>query len=123
MATTTTSASLNGVAIIGMSGRFPGADNLDAFWRNLCDGVESITSFTDDELRASGVDEATLANPHYVKSGMILNEQPLMKCWRDRLARAGIMMEGRASFGRLRTGSASLWADGVAGAPPSIGEI
>src|SRR5437868_5905656 len=74
MATTTTSASLNGVAIIGMSGRFPGADNLDAFWRNLCDGVESITSFTDDELRASGVDEATLANPHYVKSGMILND-------------------------------------------------
>ena len=34
------------IAIIGMAGRFPGADNVDAFWRNLRDGVESITFFT-----------------------------------------------------------------------------
>ena len=29
------------VAIVGMSGRFPGADDLDAFWSNLRDGVDS----------------------------------------------------------------------------------
>ena len=34
------------VAVIGMSGRFPGADGVEAFWRNLREGVESITFFT-----------------------------------------------------------------------------
>ncbi len=31
------------LAVIGMAGRFPGAPDVDAFWRNLADGVESIT--------------------------------------------------------------------------------
>ncbi len=30
------------IAIIGMSGRFPGAKDLNTFWQNLCSGVESI---------------------------------------------------------------------------------
>lgn len=30
------------IAIVGLAGRFPGAANVDEFWRNLCDGVESI---------------------------------------------------------------------------------
>src|SRR6185369_6156889 len=33
------------IAIIGMAGRFPGARDVDALWRNLRDGVESITFF------------------------------------------------------------------------------
>jgi acyl transferase domain-containing protein/acyl carrier protein len=56
------------VAIIGMAGRFPGADDLEAFWANLRDGVESITFFSDDELRAAGVPDADLAHPDYVKA-------------------------------------------------------
>ena len=39
-----------GIAIIGMAGRFPGADTTESFWENLCAGVESITHFADDEL-------------------------------------------------------------------------
>ncbi len=35
------------IAVIGMAGRFPGAKNLDQFWQNLCEGVESIKFFTD----------------------------------------------------------------------------
>ena len=35
------------VAVIGFAGRFPGARNTDEFWRNLRDGVESISFFTD----------------------------------------------------------------------------
>lgn len=31
------------LAVIGMAGRFPGASDVDAFWRNLAGGVESIT--------------------------------------------------------------------------------
>jgi acyl transferase domain-containing protein len=45
----------DGIAIVGMSCRFPGADGPDAFWRNLAEGVESITRLTDAELRAAGV--------------------------------------------------------------------
>ncbi|WP_411818967.1 type I polyketide synthase [Hyphococcus formosus] len=39
-----------GIAIVGMSGRFPGAKNVDAFWANIKNGVESITHFSPDEL-------------------------------------------------------------------------
>ena len=56
------------IAIIGMAGRFPGAHDLDEFWRNLRDGVESISFFSDDELAASGLDSSLLANPNYVKA-------------------------------------------------------
>src|SRR3954452_12207051 len=56
------------VAVVGMAGRFPGADDLEAFWSNLRDGVECITHFGEDELRAAGVGEAELADPHYVRS-------------------------------------------------------
>src|ERR1700739_4515813 len=51
---------LDGVAIIGMTGRFSGANNVDEFWRNLVAGVESISTFSDEELAASGFDAAAL---------------------------------------------------------------
>ena len=41
------------VAVIGMAGHFPGARNTTEFWRNLRDGVEAVTRFTDAELRAA----------------------------------------------------------------------
>jgi acyl transferase domain-containing protein/thioesterase domain-containing protein len=60
------------IAVVGMAGRFPGARTTGEYWRNLRDGVEAVTAFSDDELRAAGVDEATLRNPKYVKSGAVL---------------------------------------------------
>jgi acyl transferase domain-containing protein len=60
------------IAIIGMAGRFPGAPNIAAFWNNLRDGVESISSFTDEQLLASGVDPEALQSARYVKAGAIL---------------------------------------------------
>ncbi len=60
------------IAIIGMSGRFPGAPDVETFWQNLRDGTETIRFFSDEELIAAGIDEATLGNPSYVKaSGML----------------------------------------------------
>ncbi|MEX2601490.1 MAG: polyketide synthase, partial [Balneolaceae bacterium] len=56
------------IAIVGMSLRVPGADSLETFWKNLRDGRETITFFTDEELRSAGVDEATLSSPEYVKA-------------------------------------------------------
>jgi acyl transferase domain-containing protein len=60
------------VAIIGMAGRFPGAPDLAAYWRNLRDGVESIVDLSDAALRAAGVDEDDLHDPHYVKRCALL---------------------------------------------------
>ena len=34
------------IAIVGMTGRFPGARNIEQFWRNLRDGVDSVRSFS-----------------------------------------------------------------------------
>lgn len=66
------SSSVEGIAVIGMAGRFPKARDVEEFWRNLADGVEGITFFTDAELRAAGVDEALLNHPNYVKAGSVL---------------------------------------------------
>ncbi|MFL6203166.1 MAG: type I polyketide synthase, partial [Thermoanaerobaculia bacterium] len=40
------------IAVIGMAGRFPGADDVQEFWRNLRDGVESLERLTEKELAA-----------------------------------------------------------------------
>jgi phthiocerol/phenolphthiocerol synthesis type-I polyketide synthase E len=55
------------VAIVGMAGRFPGAGDLESFWKNLREGVESITFFSDEELRAGGVAEELISHPDYVR--------------------------------------------------------
>lgn len=62
------------LAIIGMACRFPGANDLDAYWQLLRDGIEARTELSDDTLRQAGVDPAYLANPHYVKSAMCLSD-------------------------------------------------
>ncbi|MBV9790038.1 MAG: SDR family NAD(P)-dependent oxidoreductase, partial [Chloroflexi bacterium] len=62
------------IAIIGMSGRFPGANNVEQFWNNIRDSVESKTYFTDAELLASGVDPLLVQNPAYVKARPVLDD-------------------------------------------------
>ncbi|MEH1947795.1 MAG: aminotransferase class III-fold pyridoxal phosphate-dependent enzyme [Nostoc sp.] len=62
---------IDGVAIIGMVGRFPGAGNVDEFWRNLCEGLESTTFFQDEELDPS-IDPNLCKDPSYVKARGII---------------------------------------------------
>ncbi len=62
------------IAIIGMAGRFPGARNIAKFWENLKHGVESIRPFNDAELLAAGVSAEELAQPEYVKLGVVLED-------------------------------------------------
>ncbi|MEM7357257.1 MAG: beta-ketoacyl synthase N-terminal-like domain-containing protein, partial [Acidobacteriota bacterium] len=57
------------IAVVAMTGRFPGAGNVEELWRNLCDGIESVTFYSDEELLAAGVDPAVLEDPRYVKAG------------------------------------------------------
>lgn len=56
---------LDGVAIIGMAGRFPGAASIDELWANLCNDVESITFFSRDEV-GPGIDPDLLNDPDYI---------------------------------------------------------
>ncbi len=64
----------SGIALIGMSGRFPGARDIEAFWRNIAGGVKSIRFFSDEELLAMGLDPELLAQPNCVKAGSLLEE-------------------------------------------------
>jgi len=66
--------STDGIAIIGMSGRFPGARNIEEFWQNLRDGAEGISFFSDQELEAAGVSRSLLDNPDYVKARGVLED-------------------------------------------------
>jgi acyl transferase domain-containing protein len=63
----------NAIAIVGMAGRFPGAADVDGFWNNLRDGVESIQRFTREELLASGLDPQLIDSSHYVPARAILD--------------------------------------------------
>lgn len=64
--------SIGDIAIIGMAGRFPGANDVGTFWQNLKNGVESVSFFTDAELAEAGVAPEMLANPRYVKARPML---------------------------------------------------
>lgn len=63
------------IAIIGMAGRFPGADNVNEFWQNLKSGTDSITHFTEDEMVDDGVDIARLrTKDNHVRAGGVLKD-------------------------------------------------
>ncbi len=64
----------NDIAIIGMSGRFPGAKNLTEFWENLITEKDVSVEFTAEELVANGIDPNLLNDPNYVRRGMPLQD-------------------------------------------------
>jgi phthiocerol/phenolphthiocerol synthesis type-I polyketide synthase E len=59
----------DGIAVIGMAGKFPGAPNLAAYWENLRAGVESITHFTESEIEAP---PSISQSPQYVRARGIM---------------------------------------------------
>lgn len=70
----TISSSTTDIAIIGMSGRFPKARNINEYWCNLLEGTDCLSSFSDAELQSSGIDYKLLQNPNYVKiKGIVEN--------------------------------------------------
>ncbi|MFG2605962.1 type I polyketide synthase [Streptomyces sp. NPDC048514] len=54
------------VAVVGLAGRFPGADGIAGLWAGLLAGKESLTRLGDDELEAAGVPAADRTHPDYV---------------------------------------------------------
>ncbi len=61
------------IAIIGMAAHLPGAGDIEAYWQNLRDGIESIRALTPDELKAAGESPAKIAQPNYVPAAAILD--------------------------------------------------
>src|SRR5258708_16838504 len=68
---------LEGIAVIGIAGRFARAPGIEQFWRNLCDGIESVAFFSDGELEASGVTAAQYRDPRYVRGRAALQDAEL----------------------------------------------
>jgi acyl transferase domain-containing protein/acyl carrier protein len=62
------------IAIIGMSGRFPGANTVAEFWKNLCEGKETIKRFDHAELSEAGLPQDLLQNSLFVPARGILEK-------------------------------------------------
>ncbi|MDO6851923.1 beta-ketoacyl synthase N-terminal-like domain-containing protein [Priestia megaterium] len=62
------------VAIIGISGKFPGSSNINEFWENLVAGHEMVTEFKEEELKELGVPSDTLQDSYYQPRGAILKD-------------------------------------------------
>ncbi|MGW8063943.1 type I polyketide synthase [Streptomyces ziwulingensis] len=60
------------VAVIGMAGRFPGADDLDAFWENLAAGREAIRPVTEEEFLAAGGAPRDLDDPSLIRMASVV---------------------------------------------------
>ncbi|MFD9320105.1 type I polyketide synthase [Streptomyces sp. NPDC060053] len=60
------------VAVVGMAGRFPGADDLDAFWDNLAAGREAVRPVTDEEFLAAGGDPRDLDDPSLIRMASVV---------------------------------------------------
>lgn len=56
------------IAIIGMAGRLPGAENLDEFWQNLLHEQSSICELSTQELQQAGIPQSLIDHPYYVRA-------------------------------------------------------
>ncbi len=71
----TVNAALEGVAIIGMAGRFPGAPDVRTFWCNLLAGRNSVTRFSPEQLEVR--DRSKAEQPDYVRARGVLDDAAL----------------------------------------------
>ncbi|MER7415699.1 AMP-binding protein [Micromonospora peucetia] len=62
------------IAVTGLAGRFPGAEDLATFWWNLCAGVDAVHDHSDEELVALGIGPRLLADPRHVRAAGRLDD-------------------------------------------------
>lgn len=65
------------IAVVGMACRFAGARDLQEYWSNLREGVESIVTYSDEELKAAGINERLFKRPNYVPAGAPLPDMEM----------------------------------------------
>lgn len=56
------------IAIVGLAGRFPGARNIEEFWDNMQNGIESIRFFSEQELEEADVPTELRNDPQFVNA-------------------------------------------------------
>ena len=61
------------VAVVGLSGNFPGASDISSFWNNLVQGKDSLRRFTESELISKHVSSNALRNERYVRAGQCVS--------------------------------------------------
>ncbi|WP_052260662.1 type I polyketide synthase [Photobacterium gaetbulicola] len=62
------------VAIVGMAGKFPGAEDIEQYWQLLAEGKEAITFFKDEELDSLSVDPSMVKDPNYIKARGVIDK-------------------------------------------------
>jgi acyl transferase domain-containing protein len=61
------------IAVTGIACRFPGAQNVEEFWQNLRNGVESISFFSDEDLEKSyGFVPSIDGDKQFIRAGGVL---------------------------------------------------
>ncbi len=63
---------LGGIAVVGMAGRFPGAQSIEEFWGAMREGRDAAREFAREDLERLA-DKSLLDNPRYVKRGYVLD--------------------------------------------------
>ncbi|MFC8846049.1 MULTISPECIES: SDR family NAD(P)-dependent oxidoreductase [unclassified Micromonospora] len=61
------------IAVVGLAARLPGAADVHEFWRNLVDGVESVTELTREEQLARGVPPEEVDDPGWVSRAPLVD--------------------------------------------------
>ncbi|UNY98306.1 acyltransferase domain-containing protein [Zhouia spongiae] len=54
------------VAVIGLSGRFPGSNDIQGFWHNLIEGKESIKFYNEEELKSRGLNSKEINHKKFI---------------------------------------------------------
>ena len=60
------------IAIVGMAGKFPGANSTGELWKNLCAGKEAISQLNEEELEDKSAKNAGAEN--YIRARGILKD-------------------------------------------------
>lgn len=68
---------MDGIAIVGLAGRFPGAPNIPRFWHTLRHGQDTVTTLSETDLRAAGVPPSLYEDPAYVRARGVLEDADL----------------------------------------------
>ncbi len=69
----TSNPALEGIAMVGMAGRFPGAGSVAEFWKHQLNGIESISHFRADELEVPAAAELA-RDPNYIVARSVLDD-------------------------------------------------
>jgi acyl transferase domain-containing protein len=58
---------MNGIAVIGMSCRFPKANDVEEYWENIKNGRECMEELSEDELEHAGISREIYHQENYIK--------------------------------------------------------